>query len=443
LSDANEADSDGGGAPPSKLTTPAAAAVERAKAAAERTAANATGGTRGEQPADSVEASEASSGKRDDSTSQSAIPTRDRGASRNISDPNRPMTIDKGASPQTEAELKRALLASGGKGNYLFTVGLSGRGKSTFQRHLLWYLDRGADAIIGPEHKLLPRHIDSDADLDFNAIKLQWDAEFKDGVFPEPTVRSKVSEFYFQAIPRLWNKSSPLDFGFYEIAGEHFHDIYRSAREGRKPQVRAEIRTFLEDADRNVVIALLANGLNYDDDDSAFATFLQYLRDSPEGRRHYERGGSLALIIAHPEGARQRILTKLARESGFATRREDDPDGWEQELRSTMGILTERHKKEELERRFVNAFFSQTVAEIQLWNAQDEGDKDRARAFFFSVGQIEEIDGVHRIVNPEFNDAKRFYSWMYRRFMGRTLETRHRFREFIRFFARLGGVAGS
>lgn len=350
-----------------------------------------------------------------------------------------PMKMAAGLSPRAEANAPRAVMPADTGGNYLFTVGLPSRGKSTFQRHLIWYLDKGADPVLGPEHKLVARSTGSEEDLRFGALKMDWDAEFAQKKFPQATARGRVTEFYFRAHPLLWKQSPPLDFGLYEIAGEHFQEIYSAAREAKAPIVRTEIQSFLESPDQNVVFALLANGLNYDEDDMAFASFLQYLRTSPEGQRYYEGKGSLALVIADPPGARQRILTKIALEAAPMPKNDDGRQLWESEFPVFVEGLSKKFAKEELQIRFLNTFFSQTIAEIQLWNTRVIGQADRGNVFFFGVGEVEEEAGVTRIVREDFRDAKAFYSWMYRRFTGRSLEQKRYFEKVVRFFSSLGG----
>ena len=268
------------------------------------------------------------------------------------------------------------------RGNYLFTVGLSGRGKSTFQRHLLWYVEKGLNDVEGPQYRLRPDPSDPKAEQEFTPIRMQWSEEFREQRFPEPTTQA-LTRFYFEATPVSKDLNGGLDFGFWEISGEHFRNIYVSAkalteqeRNAARARVPARLERFLKSSECKIVFVFLANGLNCSEDDDAFSAFLQYLSRFEDAE--FAKRTSLALVVSYPEAARQRILNKIINDSRQAPTDIADAEERRHALARLREAVAAEMSAEELQQRFLNAFFHKTAAEIQHWNNQSAGNVQRA-----------------------------------------------------------------
>lgn len=327
-------------------------------------------------------------------------------------------------------------------GNYLFTVGLAGSGKSTFQRHLLWFLRRGPNDIIGPQYRLSSGAPDSAGELAFTQLESTWETEYREGRFPEQTSAELITPFYFDAQPINKDLNGPIDFGFFEIAGEHFENIrlaFNAARESERDRKLAAVPrpvTDLLQSQSKIMFVFMANCLEGDEDDAAFSAFLQYLRRFENA--DFEKRTSLALVISYPEVARQRILNKIVADSGRSpqTRNEDERETVQRELREAVAA---EMSAAALQTQFLNAFFPKTAAEIKYWNQISGSRVNRADVFLFSVGKVQELAGRDRkLVRAEFEDVGNFFDWMFHRLTGRPMRKPRPFTALLRWLESIG-----
>lgn len=330
-------------------------------------------------------------------------------------------------------------------GNYLFTVGLPTRGKSTFQRHLVWYLQRG---VAGPEHTLTADTSDPVRLARFEKLLLEWDGEFRSGHFPGATShQDPPTEITLKVESRSAIPNPDLEFGFFEMSGEVFSQIREDIRKQRPVKLNAELEDFLKTSKSNIVFTFLASGMNLEDDDYIFAKFIEHLKKL-RGDAFRDRC-SIALIISYPEAAKNRILKALT-----VTRMRQSRQSQleiEADLRREMAAEAEKYKDDEegLYNRFISLFFPQTYAQMASWRGKTKKNQARARVFVFSVGQVQENppatpDNPERnakLLVPDFRDARTFYYWMYQRFTGHSYDEQplaDAFAAFLRFFRELG-----
>lgn len=328
------------------------------------------------------------------------------------------------------------------EGNYLFTVGRTGRGKTTFQRHLLWFLRRGSNDLVGPQYRLSSGDPNSADELAFTALESTWEREFREGRFPAPTPQA-ITKFHFDARPINKDLTGPIDFGFFEISGEHFANIHRAmsaATEGERDRVLAKVPKrvdrFLRSQSK-IAFVFLANGLNCDEDDAAFTAFLQYLRRFEDAG--FEKRTSLALVISYPEAARQRILNKIIADRGRSPETINSDDERQRALADLREAVAGEMTPEELQTQFLNAYFPKTAAEIKYWNQISGSRVNRAEVFLFSVGQVQELpNGNHKLVRAEFDDVADFFDWMFHRLTGRPMLKPRPFTALLRWLESIG-----
>ncbi|MFM9942759.1 MAG: hypothetical protein ACKVP7_25055 [Hyphomicrobiaceae bacterium] len=290
--------------------------------------------------------------------------------------------------------------------NYIFTVGRPGSGKTTFQSHLLRYLNSGGDHTLDADPGL------SRANVDFRDMFLEWQDQWDRGQFPRRSEVGRPLDFRYIVSPNT-DGFPPLPFGFLEISGEDFIQLAKKSKGGKPPELLKSIDEFLNNPRLNIAFLFVCQGQDLKGDDLLFSQFLQYLKDKIG--RGFESHCSAVLVIADPETCQERLAHKLG----------------------TPDIANETLDID----RFIKHFLPASAAKLARW-------KHRATIATFSVGTIvddsdETGQPIKLITEPSFEDAKLIYDWLYHRFTDRRIGVEEGFapkvREWLRKLALLGG----
>jgi hypothetical protein len=291
----------------------------------------------------------------------------------------------------------------GKSGDYLFTVGNVGSGKSTIQSYLIHRL--------WSDSRILFEYATTDGNPAHDAYLNGWVQNIGNGFFPERTKAGNVREFTV----RFGQAKRPvLQLSFIEIAGEEIRSIVPTGndREGEQAKLNEYLERFLKEPNIKKRFLFVSDGsLNRTgaqreapmyNEDILFDTLLRYLLSSTGiGLKRIE-----ALFVAAK---------------------------WDQV----------RHDYRS-ERHYFRANFPQTFATV--------ASTARIRASFmpFSVGDVAvspENDGgesVARIVRKEPKYIDTLISWIYQSFTQRRLIGHNKVRKNLwdrikSFFARFGG----
>lgn len=237
------------------------------------------------------------------------------------------------------------------------------------------------------DHRVEPDIEHAKTSMTYQNMVLQWEEQWARGQFPDASVVGRPAEFRYLVSPTRSGYPA-LPFGFLEISGEDFMVLSRPSE--RPPALLPSLDEFLNNPRANLAFLFVCQGENMAGDDLLFSRFLTYLKMNV--KRSFLANTSAALILADPETCQRRLAKKLSLP--------DDGRPLDVDL-------------------FVEHFTPQTAALLAAW-------KDRATIATFSVGSIREEPGpngkpIPRIVDPQFDDAKAVYEWLYERFTGRTL----------------------
>lgn len=161
----------------------------------------------------------------------------------------------------------------GRQGNFLFTVGNPGSGKSTLQNFLVYALHR--DPTLDLEYADAEEQARHDANLN------TWIQNFARGILPKRTAQGQLQEFRI-AFSR---KGRPkLDFGFIEISGEDIRSILPDS-DGTQPHLHPKLEQYLRlaRANRRFIFVSDATENRRDgggrvlEEDFLFTTLIRYL----------------------------------------------------------------------------------------------------------------------------------------------------------------------
>jgi len=161
----------------------------------------------------------------------------------------------------------------GREGNFLFTVGSTGSGKSTLQHFLVYWLH--CDRTLNLDYASTEEAHVHDAHLN------QWIQEFARGYLPERTPQGTLQEFRIG----FSQKGRPrLDFSFVEISGEDIRSILPNPSDPM-PRLHAQLEQYLrlQGANRRFVFVSDATANRRDGtgrvfyEDILFSTLIRYL----------------------------------------------------------------------------------------------------------------------------------------------------------------------
>ena len=181
------------------------------------------------------------------------------------------------------------------QGNYIFTFGKPGSGKTVMQSSILRYLMTSREYNVKTPK---PVGDESGNDIAKEEIFLEWRQGWKDNVLPERTAFGRPSEFRYNVAPKT-RPDVQLDFGFFEISGE---DLQKTRRvKGGKPTLNKSIHDFLANESCEFQFLLVCNGKDVTDDDQLFCDFLHYMREQI-GEHFWERS-HICIVVSNPIAA--------------------------------------------------------------------------------------------------------------------------------------------
>ncbi|KOR33492.1 hypothetical protein TI05_00615 [Achromatium sp. WMS3] len=181
-------------------------------------------------------------------------------------------------------------------GNYIFTIGNAGCGKTTLQQLLvarLW--DRN-------DIKLDSKNQNNDHRQD--TILNNWVMSIKQGEFSE---RSKVGTIQEFNIAFSQNGQKPLDLNFLEISGEDIKSIIPTLNAQVRPQLHSQLQQYLQSSSINKRYILVSDGQKHMrsatpdtfTEDMLFNALLQYLL------KNSERKLQILFVVAQWDKAQQ------------------------------------------------------------------------------------------------------------------------------------------
>jgi len=263
-------------------------------------------------------------------------------------------------------------------GNYIFSFGFPGSGKTTFQWMLMRYLiDHG------------PFVTEVKTEPDWRGIELinEWKSQWIEGRFPDPnaSAESDIREINVRTKATA-GRTLSFDFSFLEMSGELLQQVMPLA--GSPPVLSPLLSAYLNNPRLKFCVMLMLSP-DVEQNDQLFATFIAYLKKNfPELTRRM----SLGVIVSKPDAS----LKKL-QEYGAA-------DG--------KTIFDEFDK--EAVKAYVNKFCGQTY---QIWSNLPAPEKTLLSPLH--LGQIDTIEGDKRLVDPDFRHIAQIFSWMCKQFTGR------------------------
>lgn len=268
-------------------------------------------------------------------------------------------------------------------GNYIFSFGFPGSGKTTFQWMMMNYLMNE-----GPFRTKIdiPDRADG-ADWEGRSIINSWKNQWIEGRFPDPTAsgESDVREIHVRTSTTA-GKKIDLDFSFLEVSGELLRQVLPSG--GGTPDLAPLLQAYL-DNERLKFCVILMLSPDVEENDQLFTSFMGYLEKyfpSLVARM------SLGVIVSKPEESLNRLRTY------------GSSDG-----QTSFGSLDE-----EALLSYVNRFCGET---FQIWHNWNDAKKTLLAPL--SLGGVEEIQGEPRLVEPDFRDIEEIFFWLVEQFTGK------------------------
>ena len=268
-------------------------------------------------------------------------------------------------------------------GNYLFSFGYPGSGKSTFQWMMMNYLMNEGPfvaKIVVPEGPNGPRW---DGRRIINAWKTQWN----EGRFPDPTPATErdVREISVKA-GTTGGKKLSIDFSFLEASGELLRQVLPGT--DKTPELTPLLRAYFDNPSLQFVLMLMLSP-DMEENDQLFASFITYLDYNFPGLRDRM---SLGVIVTKPEDSLRRLQTH-----GSA-------DGRQSFSRLDREALL----------AYVNRFCGETY---QIWDTWPQTQKTLLSSLY--LGEIQMIEGEPRLVNADFQHIEEIFFWMFEQFTGK------------------------
>jgi len=265
-------------------------------------------------------------------------------------------------------------------GNYIFTVGYPGSGKTVFQSFLTYYINHSPDFRSQPV--LDPEDVQGWA---AQATYNDWITRWHRGEFPNPNafIEDDIQELSFIVNPKR-GVTSPLRFSFLEVAGEFLRQVI--ADEHQDPTLVETLRRYLENSRLQFLLVLVIDPARDDDreNDLLFQNFFTFLDvNCPD---IYSRS-SLALLISKPNEA----LGKLKN--------------------AKPGLRHHAELRGELCEDYIETFLPATYNRLDTWIPQE-----RATVMSLNIGEIDDARETPRIVKPDMRDISKIFSWIYSNF---------------------------
>lgn len=267
-------------------------------------------------------------------------------------------------------------------GNYIFSFGFPGSGKTTFQWMMMNYLMNE-----GPFRTEIsvPDRADG-PDWDGRATINSWKSQWIEGRFPDPTAAGEGDIREIEVKTKTTSgKKMELDFSFLEVSGELLRQVLPD--DGIKPRLAPLLSAYLGNPNLKFTIILVINP-DVEKNDHLFASFFTYLKKIFPGL--VDRV-SLGIIISKPE----RALEKL------------------NEFGSNDGRMNFPTLNADAIEAYMNRFCGET---FQIWN-----DWPKANSILISplnLGIIEQQGHDMFLVEPHFKHIEQIFLWLFEQFTG-------------------------
>lgn len=272
------------------------------------------------------------------------------------------------------------------KGNYLFTFGYPGSGKTTFQWFLMRYLVQEGNFRTQVD---IPKTSSGEDNWEARRILNDWKQQWVEQTFPESTgaLESDIREITLETRP-LEGQKTPCRFSFLEMSGELLRLVQPT--KNQTPKLSKAIDAYLSNEKLKFIVVLMLHP-EHELNDNLFASFLSYLDRIHPGSRSRM---SLAVIVSNPE----KSIEKL--------RKYGDAEGRTDYLEINDASLN----------AYVDTFAPETYQALKDWP-----DKKRTLLTCLEIGEIKREGGEQILEDPDFRDIDYIYSWVYNQFTGKKL----------------------
>lgn len=274
-------------------------------------------------------------------------------------------------------------------GNYIFTFGKVGSGKTTFQYHLLRWL------MIGGEFntEILPIQESRRAEGIVNEWKRMWEK----GKFPAGTARDNPKEFRFRVTPHYGQKT-PLEFFFFEMSGEDLASV-EARLSGPEPKMMEVMHRFLNNQRIRFSLILICDGDDPEQDDIFISSFLTHLRTEYGDR--FQQSAPITLLIAKSDLAIEQM--RKVKDSHQVSRHKLNTGA------------------------FVDRYMKSTSQALKAWTAGHS-------IYSFTVGKVETVYGEPHLKRTSYDDVTAIFEHIYKQFTGKSLgKTRwEKFKAFLK-----------
>lgn len=284
-------------------------------------------------------------------------------------------------------------------GNYIFSFGAPGSGKTTFQWFLMRYLMEYGDFVTRidvPEKANTP-------DWEGRRILNEWKTQWVEGRFPESTgsQESDIREVTLEVRP-MQGEKTPCKLSFLEISGELLRMVDPTMVD--TPRLADTIHAYLSNEKIRFLTVLM---LHPDDErnDNLFASFMSYLDRIHPGIKSRM---SIAIIVSKPEESLRKLQTFGDREGRTDYFEFDD---------------AALHA-------YVDAFASEAYQTFRSWPEQR-----RSLMCSLYIGKIDREAGEAILRKPDYENIAGIFGWIYTQFTGKRLGLTF----WQRAFGRLGG----
>lgn len=268
-------------------------------------------------------------------------------------------------------------------GNYIFSFGFPGSGKTTFQWMMMNYL-----LNEGPFHSeiQIPDR-DKGPDWEGRNIINTWKNQWIEGRFPDPTAsgESDIREVQVHAKTTAGKKLAS-DFSFLEVSGELMRQVLPES--GTAPDFSPLLSAYLANPRLKFCVILMLTP-EVEENDQLFASFMAYIQKNFPGLK--ERM-SLGVVVSKPEESLVRLQT-------YGT-----PDG---------RMAYDKLNAEALV-GYLNRFCGETY---QIWATWPKASQTLLAPL--RLGEIEISEGEPHLVAPDFSDIEEIFFWVFEQFTGK------------------------
>ena len=284
--------------------------------------------------------------------------------------------------PKVRAGLAVSEVEDKSEGNYIFSFGFPGSGKTTFQWMLMNYLMNDGPfrtEITIPDRAQGP-------DWEGRAIINTWKNQWIEGRFPDPTASGEQDIREIQVHTRTTSgKKLSLDFNFLEMSGELLQQVMPGMTSA--PTLAPLLSAYLNNPHLRFCVILMLSP-DVEENDQLFASFITYLKKYFPGL--IDRM-SLGIIVSKPEQSLRRL----------------------QEYGSTDGDTGFATFDEDAIQAYLNRFCGETH---EIWMDWPE---EKTLLSPLRLGDIEMMNGEPRLVDPDFRHIEQIFFWMFKQFTGK------------------------